>query len=463
MNKKNTFRNLSRRDFIKLSGTGTALLIGSAFLPGKGLSKSIISPQGNSINIPTHEWFGDMEERLDFQGDWQINTVEMAGHNAPVLTPDEIRARIGSPIQTKPLSDIAYGKKTAVITFDDLTRPTPVNKVAPYVIEELKKGGIKDENILFVASYGNHRIMSQIEVKAKLGEEIVNRYPWINHNVWENLINVGVTSFRNRIKINHYFMKADVKVCISGIKHHSFAGYGGGGKAVLPGVAWIESTSYNHRTLRGAGSSRNETAGMLKIFKNETRLDMEEAAKLAGVDFTVQIVYNGRRKPVGIFAGDSRQAHVAACKMANNHYRTQPFKEADIVIANSYPQTRQGTSSLSWIRRSIKEGGSAVLILQNPMCLSTWHYHGERTSFNFESYWDRLPTDGSSPVQKAKQIIVFSQYLQKRDKNGFPSKYVQFAEKWDQVLALLKKNHKGSTSVAVYPYAGIQHPPIDLG
>ncbi len=463
MNKKKSFKSLNRRDFIKLSSTGTALLIGNAFLPGRGLSKSIISPTGNSLNIPTHEWYGDMDERLDFPDNWQINAVEMAGHNAPVLSPDEIKAKINSPIQAKPLSDIAYGKKTAVITFDDLTRPTPTGEIAPFVIEELKKGGIKDENILFVGSYGNHRVMSQIEVKAKLGEELVDKYPWINHNVWENLVNVGVTSFRNRIKINHYFMKADVKVCISGIKSHGSAGYGGGGKAILPGVAWIETTSYNHRNLRRAGSSRNETVGECKIFKNEVRLDMEEAAKLAGVDFTVQIVYNGKRKPVGIFAGDCRQAHIEACKMANRHYRTQPFQDADIVVANSYPQTRQGTRGLGWIRKSIKEGGSAVLVLQNPMCMSTWHYHNERSSFNFDSYWDRLPTDASSPVPKAKQIIIFSQYIQKRDMNKFPLKYIQFAEKWDDVLELLKKNHKGTTSVAVYPYAGIQHLPIDLG
>jgi nickel-dependent lactate racemase len=462
MNKEDHISRITRRDFIKFSGAGAALLAGNAFLPGRGLGKNIILPQKNSLNITTHEWFGDLEERLDFPEDWQINAVEMAGFDAPVLTAEEMRQKISSPIQTRLLRDIAHGKKTAVITFDDLTRPTPVNVIAPLVIEELKKGGIKDENILFIGSYGNHRIMSPIEVKAKLGDEIVEKYPWINHNVWENLTDVGMTSFKNRIKVNFYFMKADVKVCISGIKHHGSAGYGGGGKAVLPGVAWIESTSYNHRTIAGVGSRRNETVGTCKIFKNEVRLDMEEAAELAGVDFTVQIVYSGKRKPVGLFAGASRQAHREACKMANRHYRTEPFKGADIVIANSYPQNRHGTGGLGWIDRSIKEGGSAVLILQNPMGLSSWHYHEERTSFRFQSYWDMLPTGASSPVPKAQQIIIFSQYLQKREMNKFPAKYVRFAKTWDQVLELLRKNHKGATAVAVYPYAAIQHPPVDL-
>jgi nickel-dependent lactate racemase len=462
MNREFGSRRITRRDFVRFSGAGAALLAGNAFLQGKGLSKDIIIPKKNSIIITTHEWYGDLEERLDFPEDWQVHVIEMAGAGAPALTPEEMRLRIANPIKSKLLRDIAYGKKTAVVTFDDLTRPTPVNAVAPFIIEELKAGGIKDDNILFVASYGNHRIMSPIEVKAKLGDGIVENYPWINHNAWENLADVGVTSFRNRIKVNHYFMKADVKVCISGIKHHGSAGYGGGGKAVLPGIAWIESTSYNHRVIAGEGSRRNKTVGMGKIFKNEVRLDMEEAAELAGVDFTAQIVYNGKRRPVGLFAGASREAHREACRMAVRHYRTEPYKEADIVIANSYPQTRHGMSGLGWINRSIKEGGSAVLILQNPMGLSSWHYHEERTSFRFQSYWDMLPTDASSPVPKAGQVIIFSQYLQKRDMNKFPAKHVQFVKSWDQVLELLRKRHKGTTIVAVYPYAAIQHPPVDL-
>jgi len=462
MREKRASYEINRREFIKFSSAGAALLVGNAFLLGRGLSKNIIAPKNNSIKIPTHEYYGEITERLDFPEDWQINVVEMAGHHTPVMTANEIRDKINHPFGTKLLSDIAYGKKTAVVTFDDLERPTPAHVAAPFVVEELKKGGIKDENILFIAGMGNHRNLTQVEARAKLGDEIVENYPWINHNCWENVIDVGVTSYRNRIKINYYFMQADVKVCISGIKHHSFAGYGGGGKAVLPGVAWINSTSYNHRAILGTRNNRNKTAGVGKIFKNDARIDMEEAAKLAGVDFTVQIVINGERKPVGIFAGDSREAHIEACKTANKHYVTQPFKEPDIVIANSYPQTRQGQRGLGWANRSIKEGGSAVLILQNPQVLRTRHFLSDRNSFNFESYWDNLPEDGRSPVPKAKQIIIFSQYLQMRDKNRYPKKFVNFAKSWDQVLELLKKNHKGSTSVAVYPYSGIQHPPIDL-
>jgi hypothetical protein len=169
---------------------------------------------------------------------------------------------------------------------------------------------------------------------------------------------------------------------------------------------------------------------------------------------------NGKRQPVGVFAGDSRQAHLEACRMANKHYRTQPITKPEIVIANSYPQAAEGPAVLGETREWVKEGGSVVLIVQNPMGLPPWHYNGERQSFRFCSYWDKLPT--SSPVPQARQIIYFSQYLQKRDMNKFSAKYVQFAKTWDQVLGLLRKNHPGTATAAVYPYAPIQHPPIEL-
>ena len=116
------------------------------------------------------------------------------------------------------LRDIATGKKTAVIIFDDVTRPTPVKNVMPALIEELKAGRIKDEYILLVCGMGAHRGITTQEARARLGDEIVNSYAWINHNCHNNLVELGKTSFGNRIKIYHYVMKADVKVSISGIK-----------------------------------------------------------------------------------------------------------------------------------------------------------------------------------------------------------------------------------------------------
>lgn len=184
-------------------------------------------------------------------------------------------------------------------------------------------------------------------------------------------------------------------------------------------------------------------------------------AGLDRVQFSVQIVYNERREPAEIFAGDIVAAHHAACRMANRHLRTPTAQSADIVVANAYPQNRQASSSLGWARRSLREGGSAVLVAQHPDAMSTFHYLGERWSYDAHPYWDLMESD-SNPVRQAAQLIVFSQYMQKRDVNRISAKYVHLAQSWDDVIQLLQRHHRTEARVAVYPYAGMQHQEIDL-
>jgi len=459
----------SRRAFLRKTGYG--LLAGAALQPGFGLAETVRKPNTDryqSVPITTHEWYGDIEERLDFPRDWNINYIKMAGHDTPVLSGDDIRRRIQSPVGSTRLAEIAAGKKTAVVTFDDLTRPTPAMKIAPYVRKELNEAGIDDDHILFLTSLGTHELLSQPDARAKLGDEIVERCSWINHNIWDNTVDVGVTSFGNRIEINNYFLKADVKVTISGVKVHGAAGYGGGGKAIVPGICSFNTTLYNHGVIAGYApgttgiiGSGNSTMGAGKILHNELRLDMEEAARFAGVDFSVQIVYNGKREPVGVFAGDIREAHIEACRYANRHYVCTPARNADIVINNTYPQSRQGQEGIGLILSSVREGGSGVLIIQNPMGISTMHFLDEHHEFKLKSYWDTLPK--AQPLRNIGQLIVFSQYLQKRDRVKFPQPNIKFAKSWQEVLACLEPAHKGATSVALYPYGGIQHGPFEIG
>jgi nickel-dependent lactate racemase len=411
-------------------------------------------------SIPTREHYGDIEERLQIPPSWDLTAYHMAGHNAPVLTAEQIRQRIESPIGAKRLADIARGKRTAIITFDDLTRPTPTFEVVPQVIAELKLGGIQDNGILFLTSYGSHRPLVQDEAERKLGAEYVDKYPWLNHNIYENLTDVGRTSRGNRIMINRHFAQADVRITISGIKAHGTAGYGGGAKAILPGVAWMESIIYFHRTIAGVGGNRNKTVGPFKIFKNECRLDMVEAARLAKVDFSVQILYNGHRKVIGVHAGDIVQAHHTACREANHLLRSERAQNADVVVVNAYPQNLQATNSLGWAHACVREGGTAVLIIQNPQGLQSWHYGHERWDYDAHPY---LETNHPSKwdVKQAGQFIVYSSYLQMRDKIEFPARTV-FTRTWADTVAAIEKAHRNGAGVALYPYAGIQHPPGEL-
>ena len=455
---------LGRREFLRRAGVGVAAL-GSAPVwswasERKGPPTGVMKAEGGWASIPTREHFGDIEERLEIPSSWDLTVYRMAGHQAPVLSAEQIRQRIEAPIGSKRLADLARGKRTAIITFDDLTRPTPTAAVLPQIIAELKLGGIREEGILFLTSYGAHRPLDQGEAASKLGGEYVRRYPWLNHNIFENLTDLGTTSRGNRIKVSRHFMQADVRITISGVKAHPTAGFGGGAKAILPGIAWIDSILYMHRTIPGVGGSRNKTVGTFKIFKNECRLDMVEAARLARVDFSVQIIYNGHRQVIGVHAGDIVEAHHAACRPANRLLRTEVAQNADVVLVNAYPKNQQAQGSLPWLHSSVRDGGTAVLIIQNPQGLDTLHYARERASNPARSFFETTHPSGWD-VKQAGQFIVYAADLQARDKVQFPARTV-FTRTWADTVVAIRKAHRGEARVALYPYAGIQHPPGEL-
>ncbi|MCK4897148.1 MAG: DUF2088 domain-containing protein, partial [Anaerolineales bacterium] len=388
---KSIGKKISRRRSLTLIGTGAASLVGTSLLTRWGWARTPVPTGTNTVNIRTHEYYGDLEEQLTFPDTWELEVLHMKGHGQPGLTSDQIRDKLDQPIGTPPLREIAAGKKTAVITFDDLTRPTPIREIIPLLVEDLRIAGLKDENILFLTSYGSHRPMTHAEARVKLGDFIVNNFAWAKHNPWENLVEVGVTSHGNKIKINYLFTRADLRITVSGVKGHNDAGYGGGGKAILPGIAWIESIDYFHRTITGLGT--NPSVGLAKVFKNDVRQDMEEAARLANVNFSIQIIYNELREPAEIFAGDVVTAHHAACRKANGFLRTPTANDADIVVANAYPRNRQAHGVREWARASLRDGGSAVIIAQQPDAMSTMHYLNERRYHGGHWYWENLEDD----------------------------------------------------------------------
>lgn len=452
--KINRLNGTSRREFIENTGI-SALLIGYAFNKGIGLAETIRTPNADryqSLTLTTHEWYGDIDERLDLPIEWKVETIHNGTQSQPELTINEMRKAIQNPIGTKPLREIAAGKKTAVILFDDLSRPTPANIIAPLVIEELHAGGIKDENILFISMIGSHWAMTHDEVQAKLGFDIVDKYPWMNHNLIDNFAKLGKTSGGIPVEVNYYFHAADVKVAMGNLKKHSHPGYSGGAKAIIPGVSSINSIQFFHtNTMDGKTGS---------IFHNKARDNMEEYANIAGLDFVTQSVGNGHRKIIRLWSGDVREAFRRGVPEAVKLYQTEPVKDADVVIANGYPYAIEEYGKFDWANWSLRPGGTAITIFQMPLGRLAMHYWGERNGFKNKSYWDSISIN--DPVRNAGQMIIYSQYLHHRDLINYPKGRVVLCRTWDEVLKLVEKRHGAGTRCVVYPYVGIQHEPITV-
>jgi len=160
-----------------------------------------------------------VEERIDFPASWDLHVMDMAGHNLPILTPQQIAEQSSQPIGTKSLSELAAGKKTVAISFDDLTRTTPAYAVTPWLMSELSRAGIKDENILFIGSFGTHRAMTRKRWAGSSGR----RSPGGSRGLTTTRsIREGGRNHlpREQILLNQTFLASDLKICISGVKVH---------------------------------------------------------------------------------------------------------------------------------------------------------------------------------------------------------------------------------------------------
>ncbi len=400
------------------------------------------SPDVQTVPLPTHEWFGDKIEQFEFPAGWRIERHEMKGYAAPALTREQIREAVRTPVGTPRLQDIAAGKKTAAIAFDDVTRPTPAYAVLPHVIEELRSAGIKDENILFIAALGCRCQMNSVEAAKKLGLETVQRHPWINHNPWENLVDLGAG-----VSINAGFANAGVKIAISGLESDGESLSGGAPAMILSGLSGIQSIrSQGRRTPR---SPRPDTEELDPAFTS--------AVRRAGVDFSVQIVCGHDRQPVKVVSGAIVRAHRETARFAANHFSTGYAADAGIVVVNAYPCGAELYERFNWARHGLKTGGSIVVVNQNPLGLCASSYSTGEWSGEAVSYFARR--DSRKPrFPEARQVLLYSQYLQARelDHPGVPPE-TQGMRRWDDVIQALRQAHsEDGLKVVVYPYAGLQ-------
>lgn len=402
------------------------------------------------VRMIVNAFYGDDEIELSFPENWIVNQCLMAGHDRTPLSDDEMRRALQNPYGTPRLSEMARGSKRVCILFDDIPKPTPASRIVPFVLEELHAGGVTDDQIRFICAPGTHRPLIYPEFEAKLGKEIVEKYPVYNHSVWENLVDVGQTSRGTPVSVNREFHSCDLRLAVGSIFPHPAAGFGGGGKIILPGITGIETTEYHHKNMR-------VNVGLGRVEDNVFRLDLEEAARLAGLHFKVDAVLNNRREVVGLFAGDLVAENRAGVELARQLYRTEVVEDMDVVVANSYPDECQIGRGAWCVPRSLREGGDVVLLSHSPDGQNLHQLSGRfGTDYGGRVYApDRLYNN----LKKAARVIVMSPILSRYDRDmAGPAEKVVWCKTWAEVLAELAGRHGAATKVGVYPYAPLQVP-----
>lgn len=420
---------------------------------------SLKQRRGSIVRVPQRAWYGDTKLELRFPRRWDVDVRKMIGHSVKPISDTGIKQALAKPIGTKTIAELASGKKEAVIIFDDIYRPTPIYRIAPFVLDELAKGGIKEDHIRFVGANGAHRLMDRADFLKKLGEEIVKKFYVFNHNVYDHAVELGKTSRGTPVAINEQVMECDLKIGIGVILPGRLPGFGGGGKIILPGVSSIDTIEHNHICIAGCGPGMTapETVAFGRVKDNVMLLDVEETARMAGLEVKIDAVLNSSREIVGLFAGDPVLEHRNASAFAKKIYTTEPAKNMDIVVSNAYPLEHEPFRGY-WTCDSVKPGGDVVIIDQGPSgILPSYMYGRFGMKFGGRGWFDK-----PNPVtQKAKRIIVFSEEIHRADELNFGGvDRAIFLKSWREVIEELSNSNPEKAKVTVYPYSTMQCPPF---
>ncbi len=415
------------------------------------------------VKVPHLAWYGDTDMDLTFPDPWHVQVLNMNGRKAVPLTPQAFEAAFEHPIGAPRIRDLAKGKRDVAIVFDDITRPTRVDQIAGYVLEELQKAGIPDGHIRFIVALGAHGAHSLIDFRKKLGHDILARFPVFNHNPYECCQYLGETSRGTPVEINAEFMKCDVKIGIGLIVPHVSYGYGGGGKIVLPGLASMNSMWHNHCRVGGRSAPTenhplgklNPTVGLAKHHGNVLRLDMEEATRMSGLDIKIDAIVNYQRQTVALFAGDPIAAHRVGVRYAQRHYATPRGGDADIVMVNAFSKANEGHVAIVGCAGLLKEtGGDMVCIINAPDGQIPHYLLRSGGKFVGGRLWGRK--DSFPP--RVNRLFLVSEHPDWAGWEWFgPVNDIQWYKTWQETCEVLMRDHGAGTRVAVVPDGTIQY------
>lgn len=282
--------------------------------------------------------------------------------NGQQLVAQAMVAPIGSPR----LCELAKGKKNVVVLISDHTRPVPSQIILPPMLREIRQGNPEAEITLLVAT-GCHRETTAEELRSKLGEEIFRYEKIVVHDCDDtaNLVALGTLPSGGELKINRLACEADLLVAEGFIEPHFFAGFSGGRKSVLPGVAGRESVLGNHC----AEFIDHPRARTGLVEGNPIHRDMLWAAKRAGLAYIVNVVLNEDKQVIHAVAGDCEAAHAAGCAFLLDKCRAKPVM-ADVVISTNggYPLDQniyQAVKGMTAAEATVREGGVIIMVAKS--------------------------------------------------------------------------------------------------
>lgn len=253
----------------------------------------------------------------------------------------KVRASIAEPIGIDgPMLGAFKPADTVCIVVPDSFRQAAVDKVLPALTRAIAERGIPDSNVSFLFATGVHRAPTAEEQRTILGAETFERFRGrlVNHDPHNdaNMVHVGTTSRGTDVRVNRLVRECDRVIVTGSVMLHYFAGFGGGRKALVPGVASATTIAHNHAlNLHPTEDALDPAVAIGVMAGNPVAEDLLEAARFIRTDGIVNTVLNREGKIAGLFVGELERAHAAGCTFARDMFAAEIDEPADIVIAAS--------------------------------------------------------------------------------------------------------------------------------
>lgn len=405
--------------------------------------------------------------------------AQVLAARAPQELPDpneEICRALANPIASPSLAEIVKPDEHVVIVTSDITRYTGSEIYLPLLVAELNRCGIADNHIEIIIALGIHRKQTRQEHRKILGA-LYGRIAVHDHECDDpaQLVDLGCTSSGLPVQINRRLMAADRVIVTGTIGLHYFAGYGGGRKSLVPGVASRTTCMATHFAIfnPSAEGGRNPQARTANLEGNPVHLAILEAAKTIKPDFLLNTVLTADKKIAKVYCGDLEQAHLAGCELAQKLYTAPLQQAADLAIVSCGGSPKdinfiQAHKALDYGVQAVKPGGTVILLAACP------DGFGNATFFDWFNYEDldvfekalrsRYEINGQtalSTLSKARnwRVILISEFNREQTaKMG-----MEKANHLDEALQMAYKQLPDKPQVVVIPEGGTILPVIKIG
>lgn len=276
-----------------------------------------------------------------------------------------VEEALDTPIDAPKLDDILEKTSKISILVTDKTRATPNSLIIPILLSRMRRAGVNIEYIDIVVANGLHEPMNKSELESFLGRDIVSEYNVVNHiaDDEDSIEYIGKTMFGTELYVNRVVSRSSFRIAVGLVEPHFFAGYSGGRKLILPGVAGVRSVYMNHSFKMIA----HPLADYGYLDGNPINEDMMNAASMVGLEYTVNIVLDKSKRIIYASSGDYIGAYRRAVDFLSSLVRIHIPFQADITITSNggYPLDRnlyQAVKGMVTASRATREGGVVIIV-----------------------------------------------------------------------------------------------------